>query len=139
MRATNLVKVAAQAEIVRIQHMLKRQGMRAVFGLAALIFVLGALVLANVAGWQTVRMYVAPISASLIMLGVNLLIAIILGVVAARSSPGQHEKEALEVRQRALREARTSLALSAVIPLAGTLWRSSHQERGQSFFRRLIR
>jgi hypothetical protein len=50
MRATNLVKVAAQAEILRIQHMLKRQGMRAAFGLAALVFVLGALVLANVAG-----------------------------------------------------------------------------------------
>jgi hypothetical protein len=34
MRATNLVKVAAQAKIFRIQHMLKRQGVRAAFGLA---------------------------------------------------------------------------------------------------------
>jgi hypothetical protein len=29
MRAANLVNVAAQAEILRTQHMLKRQGMRA--------------------------------------------------------------------------------------------------------------
>ena len=35
MRAANLVKVAARAEVLRLQQMLKRQGMRAVYGLAA--------------------------------------------------------------------------------------------------------
>jgi hypothetical protein len=51
MRAVDLVKIAAEAEILRIQHMLKRQGMRAAFGLVAVVFILGVLVLANVAGW----------------------------------------------------------------------------------------
>jgi hypothetical protein len=127
MRATNLIKVAAQAEILRIQHMLKRQGVRAAFGLAAIVFILGALVLANIAAWQVVRFYIAPIYASLIMLGVNLLIAMIFGLLAARSSPSQQEREAVEVRQRALREARSSLALGAVIPVAGALLRSRRQ------------
>ena len=52
MRAVNLAKIAAEAEILRIQHMLKRQGMRAAFGLVAVLFALGVLVLAHVAGWQ---------------------------------------------------------------------------------------
>src|SRR5947209_20262722 len=87
MRATNLLKVAAEAEILRIQFMLKRQGMRAAFGLVALIFILGVLVLANVAAWQILRMYIEPIYATLVLLGVNLVIAIIFGILAARSSP----------------------------------------------------
>jgi hypothetical protein len=128
MRATNLVKVAAQAEILRIQYMLKRQGRRAAFGLVAVVFILGALALANIVGWQVARFYVAPIYASLIMLGANLLIAMIFGLLAARSSPSRHEREALDVRQRALREARSSLALGAVIPVAGALLRSRRRQ-----------
>jgi hypothetical protein len=132
MRAPNLVKVAAQAEVLRIQRMVKRQGIRAALGLVGLIFIVGALAFANVAGWQVARMYFEPIYATLIMLGVNLLIGIIFGLLAARSSPNQPEREALEVRRRALREARSSLALGAAIPVATTLlryWRNSQRSQ----------
>jgi hypothetical protein len=138
MRAVNLAKVAAEAEILRIQHMLKRQGMRAAFGLAALIFALGVLVLAHVAGWQVLRLYVPPIYATLILLGVDLVVAAIFGILAARSSPSGTEHEALSVRQRALREARSSLALGALIPVAGALLRSRRDDtRKGLFWRRL--
>jgi hypothetical protein len=138
MRATNLVKVAAQAEILRLQQMLKRQGMRAAFGLVAVIFFIGVLVLANIAAWQSVRLYVAPIYASLIMLGANLLIAMIFGLLASRSSPGRHEQEALKVRREALRQARSSLALGAMIPVVSALSNSrrSNVEK-RPFWRRL--
>jgi hypothetical protein len=99
--------------------MLKRQGMRVAFGLAALVFVLGALVLANVAGWQVLRLYVLAIPAALIMLGINLLIAAIFGLTAARSSPSHTEREALDLRRRALQEAQSSLALGALSGLDG--------------------
>jgi hypothetical protein len=134
MRATNLVKVAAQAEILRLQHMLKRQGMRAAFGLVAVIFFIGALVLANIAAWQSVRLYLAPIYASLVMLGVNLLISAVFGILASRSSPSRHEREALDVRREALREARSSLALGAVIPVAGALLNSRRSNVGKRPF-----
>ena len=124
MRATNLLKVAAEAEILRIQFMLKRQGIRAAFGLVALIFILGVLVLANVAVWQVLRMYIEPIYATLVLLGINLVIAVIFGILAARSSPSSTERDALQVRQRALREARSSLALGALVPAAGVLLRA---------------
>jgi hypothetical protein len=122
--AADLVKVAAQAEILRIQHMLKRQGVRAAYGLVAAIFAIGVLVLANVAAWQTLRLYLSPIYASLVMLGVNLVLAALFGLLAARSSPSRDEREALAIRQRALGEARNSLALGALVPAAGALLRS---------------
>ena len=56
MRAVNLAKIAVKAEILRIQHMLKRQGLRAAFGLVAILLALGVLVLAHVAGWQALRL-----------------------------------------------------------------------------------
>jgi hypothetical protein len=138
MRAVDLVKIAAEAEILRIQRMLKRQGMRAAFGLVAVVFTMGVLVLANVAGWQVLRMYVLAIYATLIMLGINLLIAVIFGLLAARSSPSRAERDALEIRGRALREARSSLALGALVPVAGVLLRSRRgAARKQPFWRRL--
>ena len=138
MRVTNLAKVAAQAEILRIQYMLKRQGTRAAFGLVALIFAVAVLVFANIIGWQVVRLYVSAIYASLIMFGINLVIAAIFGFLAARSTPSREEQEALDLRRQAVHEVRNSLALGALVPVAGTLlraWRNPPQKR--SFWPRL--
>jgi 4-amino-4-deoxy-L-arabinose transferase-like glycosyltransferase len=138
MRAVNLAKIGAEAEILRLRHMLKRQGKRAALGLVAVIFALGVLVLAHVAGWQVLQMYVPPIYATLILIGVDLVIAAIFGIVAARSSPSGAERDALAIRQRALHEARNSLALGALIPLAGTLLRTRRNDaRKRPFWRRL--
>jgi hypothetical protein len=139
MRAVNLAKVAAEAEILRIQHMLKRQGIRAALGLVAILFALGVLVLTHVAGWQLLRLYVVPpIYATLILLGVDLVVAAIFGILAARSSPSLDEREALTIRQRALHGVRSSLALGALIPVAGALLRSRRNDpRKEPFWRRL--
>jgi hypothetical protein len=133
-----LAKVAAEAEILRIQYMLKRQGMRAAFGLVAAIFTVGVLVLAHIAGWQVLRLYLAPIYATLILLGVDFVIAALFGILAARSSPSRDEREALAIRQRAWHEARSSLALGALIPVAGSLLRSRRNDTPKGpFWRRL--
>jgi hypothetical protein len=139
MRAINLAKVAAEAEILRIQHMLKRQGIRAALGLVAILFALGVLVLTHIAGWQLLRLSdVPPIYATLILLGVDLVVAAIFGILAARSSPSRDEREALTIRQRALHGARSSLALGALIPVAGALLRSRRNDpRKEPFWRRL--
>ena len=71
MRSINLLKVAAEAELLRLRALLARQGRRAAFGAVAVIFMLGVLVLGEVAGWQVLRLYVASISATLILLGIN--------------------------------------------------------------------
>ena len=91
--------------------MLKRQGMRAAFGMIAAVFAVGVLVLCNVAGWQVLRWYVQPIYATLVLLGINMVVMAVFAALAARSSPGYAEREALRIRQQAIQEARGSSRL----------------------------
>jgi hypothetical protein len=137
MRSINLLRIAAEAELLRLRAMVARQGRRAAFGMVAFIFVLGVLVLAEAAGWQALRIYVVPIVATLILLGVNLVIAGIFGVLATRSSPGHVEQEALRVRRQALEAARGSLAFTAAVPLATTLMSRGRGGRSRSWLPRL--
>ena len=111
MRSINLLKVAAEAEFLRLRALLARQGRRAAFGAGAVIFMLGVLVLGEVAGWQVLRLYVASISATLILLGINFVICALFGALAARSSPSHAEREALRIRRQALDAARGALYL----------------------------
>jgi hypothetical protein len=77
MRSVSLLRLALEAEILRLRHLLQRQARRAAFGLVAAIFAVSVLVLANVAGWQALRLYVASIYATLILLGVNLVVTVV--------------------------------------------------------------
>jgi hypothetical protein len=124
MRATNLAQIAAEAEILRIKRMLIRQGLRAALGLVAAVFLIAVLTLASIIAWQLLGLKFPPIVATLIMVGANLLLAIILGWIAARSSPNRTEREALDIRKRATGEARNSLTLPALIPVPGAKSRS---------------
>ena len=139
MRAASLARVAAEAELLHIQLMLQRQAMRAVFGAIAAVFATGVLALGNVAGWQVLRWYVQPISATLILLGVNAVVTAVFAVLAARSWPGHAEREALRIRQQAIHEARGTFMLSALAPIAGSILRSRRpREPGRlPFWRRL--
>jgi hypothetical protein len=130
-RSVNLLKVAAEAETLHIRALLARQARRAVFGAIAIIFALAVLALAEIAGWQTLRLYVTGIPATLILLGINLVIAGVLGAVAARSSPGHTEREALRVRREALVGARGALSITAAVPMLRLLGR----KRRRAFFR----
>jgi hypothetical protein len=71
------------------------------------------------------------------MLGVNLLIAAICGLLAARSSSGRTEREALALREQALQEAQKALALGALVRVAGALLRSRRRDVLRPFWRRL--
>ena len=104
----------------------------------AFVFVIGVLILAEVTGWQALRLYVtlAPIAATLILLGVNLVIAGIFGLLAVRSAPSHAEQEALRVRQQALEAARGSLAFTTMVPVATTLLRRRRGGRQQPWLQR---
>jgi hypothetical protein len=129
MRAASLVRVAAEAELLHIQLMLQRQSMRAVFGAVAAVFALGVLALGNAALWLVLHWYVQPIYATLILMGANAVVMAVFALLAARSRPGQAEREAIRIRRQAMHEARGTLALSALVPIAGSLLRSRGQGR----------
>jgi hypothetical protein len=122
-----MVKIAVDAEVIRLKAMAKRQGTRVAFGTVAAIFALGVLVLLNILIWQLLCFYMQPIYATLILLAINLVITVIFGVLAMRSTPSQTEQQALEIRQRAVRELQGSLAMTALLPLASTVFRSDRK------------
>jgi membrane-bound ClpP family serine protease len=131
MRSVNLIKVAIEAEILRYKSMAARQGRRAGFGVAALIFGLGFLITLEIAGWQVARMYMLSIYATLCLMGLNFVVAAVFGFVAMRSSPDRSETDALEVRKKAVQALQTSMTISAIIPAAGYLWRRRSNKRSQ--------
>jgi hypothetical protein len=123
MRSVDLLRIAIEAETLRLRHMLRRHGTRAALGVVASVFAVSVLVLCDVAGWQVLRLYVTPLYATLILLGVNLVLAIAFMLLAVRSSPSHAEREALMIRQQALQGAQGSLALAALVPVAGNILR----------------
>ena len=98
----SLGKVALEAEGLRLRHMAKRLVVRVVLGYFALGMVFGAVTFLHVAGWFWLRDYLRPAPVALIFTGIDLLLGLILGVLAVRSSPGRVEREALAIRRRAL-------------------------------------
>jgi hypothetical protein len=135
MRSINLLKIAAEAEVLRYRCMIARQGRRAAFGAVALVFVLAVLVLGELAAWLPLCLRFAAIPTTLILLGINLIIAVTFGLLAVRSSPSRAEREALQVRQQSLDAARGALSLAALVPVGNTLlrhWRNN----GRSLVRR---
>ena len=130
MRSVNLLKIAVEAEVLRYRCMLARQGRRAAFGAVALVFMLAVLVLGEVAAWLALCLRFATIpTTTLILLGINLVIAIGFGLLAARSSPSRAEREALQVRQQSLDAARGALSFAALVPVGNTLLRQLRNNR----------
>lgn len=120
MRSVRLARVAAEAEGVRLRGFASRIITRAILGLIALLFVLGAVVFAHLAGWYWLRtgLNQTLLAAAGILSGVDLLVAIILGVLAMRSTPSRVEVEALDVRRKAIQGIGSGLSLTRlVIPI----------------------
>jgi hypothetical protein len=128
MRSLRLARIAAEAEGLRLRQRAKRTAVRLAFGVVALVFLAGALAFAHIAAWFWLRLDWEARHASLILAGADLVLAVFLALLAARSSPGRVEREALAVRQRAIDTATSPLALSALaMPvlrvLGNLLWR----------------
>lgn len=87
-----------------MRRLVRRIVLRAVFGVIALVFLLGAIVFAHLVVWYWLREGLGqslPAAAG-IFGGADVLLAVILGVAATRSSPSRVELEALEVRRQAV-------------------------------------
>lgn len=104
MSPIRLVRVAAEAESLRLRAMVGRFVRRIVFGVVALVFLLAVLVFVHIIGFHALTesaqfsFYVA----CLIVGGVDLLLALIFLMLAGQSKPSASEQEAYAVRQQAL-------------------------------------
>jgi len=114
MRTFSLARVAADAELLRLRLSARRVAVRAILALVALGFLAGAAVCCHVAAWFWLRQHWEPPQSALFLAGTDLVVALILALLAARSSPSRVELEALAVRQQALESITASLAFSAL-------------------------
>ena len=101
--------------MLRLSYQARRTANRFVFGCFAAALLLGAVGFLHVAAWYWLREFLAGKYVALIFGGVDLLVAVILAVLASRSTPGRLELEALDVRRRALDDAAGSLTISSLL------------------------
>jgi hypothetical protein len=130
MHPIRLARIAAEAEGVRLRGMMTRMVTRVILAVIALFFVLGAVVFAHVAAWYEVRtdLQQTYLATAGILGGSDLLLAIILGFLASRSSPSRTEVEALDVRRKAIAGIGSAMSLTQmVIPAIRLL--SGYQRR----------
>jgi Na+/H+ antiporter NhaA len=114
MRPLRLARIAAEAEGLRLRHRAQRTVVRVVLAMIALIFLVGTLSFLHIAAWFWLRQSWEHQYAALILAGADFVLALMLALLAMRSSPDRAELEALAVRQRALEGATASIAWSAL-------------------------
>jgi hypothetical protein len=121
MRTASLAKIAAQAELLRVRRRGRRTMHRAAYGAVAGVFAIATLTAAHVAIVLALTRSFELLYAVLIVGGGDLVIAVVLGLVAARDAPDAIEREAHEVRQKALGQLGETLALTTVVAPAARL------------------
>ena len=129
MRAIKLAKVAAQAEKLRLQALAKRQVRRGIYGAVATIFAIGALALGHVVAFLAIVPSLGSLWTSVLLLAFDLLVAIVLGTLAALSKPGEIEAEAQRLKETALGQMRQDLTVAALVPALG-LFVGTRRARG---------
>jgi hypothetical protein len=117
MRPFRLARIAAEAEGVRLRGMATRIVTRVVFAIVALFFVMGAVIFVHIAAWYEVRTGLdqSYLATAGILGGCDLLLAIILWLMASRSTPSSVEIEALEVRRKAIEGIGSALSVTQLM------------------------
>jgi uncharacterized membrane protein len=110
-----LVRIALEAEGLRLRHKTRRIIVRVVLGYFALGLVFCAVGFLHVAAWFWLRQSLTGPSVALIFAGADLLLGLILAAIAFWDRPGLAEREALAVRRRALEDVMGSLTVSALV------------------------
>jgi protein-S-isoprenylcysteine O-methyltransferase Ste14 len=122
MQPVQLARIAAQAEKLRLQRIVRRQIIRVGCAAVAVLFVLAFFALLHLFAILEIARSTGPATATAIVFAVDLLIAIILGVMAMRSSPDALEVEARQVRDRALAQMKDAVAMAALLGPVGRLF-----------------
>ena len=114
MRAVELAKVAASAEALRLRRIASRQTMRGAYGAGAAVFALALLAMLHVLGFHLLVPQVGPVWASAILLGVDIVAAAVLGLMAKSNTPDAIETEAKTIREQAVAEMGRAVTVTAL-------------------------
>ena len=117
MRTARLARVAAQAEILLIKRTVSGFVRRALYGAVAAVFALGLLTGLHVLGALALVEYahMVPVAAVAIVGGVDLVIVVVFGLLAAGEIKDPVIEEARRVRDQSIEQARATLTLAALL------------------------
>ena len=121
MLTIELVKAAAQAEKIRLKALSRREARRAVMALVAAVFAVMAVVSLHGVAFILLDPQIGPLYAVLVLLGADIVIAIVFGVIAASSRPSKIEREAVLIRRQALGQAKQRLLSDLAMPVLGVV------------------
>ncbi|HQT75668.1 MAG: hypothetical protein B7Z80_02025 [Rhodospirillales bacterium 20-64-7] len=133
MHPLKLARLALEAEKLRLQGMAGRMVRRLVMAAAALLFVIGTLVFIHIGAWYAIRMLadMSVFATAGILGGADLLIALVLLGLASRSGPSATEREALDLRRRAVQGLNSSFTLMQLaLPALRMVQRTRRRSRG---------
>jgi len=105
MRSVRLLRLAAQAEQLRLRRWARRQAGRAVLAAVAAVFCVAALAGLHIAAVLALTEHMTPMQAVLIVAGVDVVVAVVVAALAARDVPGTVERQALELRRTVVAQA----------------------------------
>ncbi len=115
MRSIELARAAVSAERIRWEAFAARQARRATIASAALICGVGAFGSAHVVLFLLGAPRLGSLETMLALLCFDLVAAAALGIAAAYSSPSRLEREAGQLRRRALEEVKESLPADVIV------------------------
>jgi hypothetical protein len=115
MRTLRFAKVAAEAERLRLTHMARRYAMRAVMAVIATVFLIAMLAMAHLAAWLALVQTMAPVWAALVLVGADLLLALVFALIAANSGAGAAEREAKALRVMAVMQLTRPASVMALL------------------------
>jgi hypothetical protein len=118
-RTVDLGRTAAQAEVLRIRSLINRQITRAVLAGIAAVFLTAVLVMVHVVAFIALGPVLPPLWDAVAILAFDLAVALLFGLIAAKSTPGPIEAEAKVIRDQALSEMKESLAIAAILSPLG--------------------
>lgn len=117
MRTVRLARVAAQAEILLLRRYLSAAVRHALFGVVAAVFAIAVLVLLHVLAVIFLEQVagLSPLLSVAIVLAIDLVFAVVFGLLATRRIEDPLIAEARRVRDTSLEQARQSLTLAAML------------------------
>ena len=128
MRTTQLVRIAAQAEVLLLKRQAKVAQRRVIFGVVAAIFGIAVFVTVHIMAGMALVQYahLSPFVAVLIVFGADLLVALVFALLASGSVKDPVVEEARELRDRSLAQAKENLSSAAVLMPVGRLLGRKH-------------
>ena len=116
MKVVRLGRAVLDAELLRLRSVLTRNVRRVAFAVVALVFALLSFVALHFAAYFVLALdaRITPAWSAVIVAGGDLFLALVLLVGARAGGPSATEIEARILRDRAIAELRTSLAIATV-------------------------